>query len=64
MTYNYIQMKKQIEKIRKETQKLQEMSASYERWGTGAFTTNNAKFAADKMQEIATACQGLEMVLI
>ena len=59
MTYNYIQMKKQIEKIRKETQKLQEMSASYERWGTGAFTTNNAKFAADKIQQIATACQGL-----
>lgn len=62
--YTYTEMKKQIQKIQKETKKLETMSQKYIRWQEGAFCTNDAKFAADKMQEIQTACQGLEMVLI
>lgn len=63
--HTYTEMKKQIEKIIKETNKLKAMAAKYERWQNAAsFTTNNARFAAEKMQEIETACQGLEMVLI
>lgn len=62
--YTYTEMKKQIQKIQKETKKLETMSQKYIRWQAGAFCTNDAKFATDKMQEIQTACQGLEMVLI
>ena len=63
--YTYTEMKKQIEKIIKETNKLKAMAAKYERWQNDAtFTTNNARFASEKIQEIETACQGLEMVLI
>ena len=62
--FTYTQMKKQIEKIQKENAKLEKMATKYIRWQPGAFSTNDARFAADKMQEINTACQGLEMVLI
>lgn len=63
--HTYTEMKKQIEKIIKETNKLKAMAAKYERWqNDAAFTTTNARFASEKMQEIETACQGLEMVLI
>lgn len=62
--FTYAEMKKQIEKIQKENAKLKKMAMKYIRWQPGAFSTNDARFAADKMQEINTACQGLEMVLI
>ena len=62
--FTYAEMKKQIEKIQKENAKLEKMAMEYIRWQPGAFSTNDARFATEKMQEIKTACQGLEMVLI
>ena len=62
---NYIYMKKQIEKILKETKQLQSMSSEYERWKMdGAFTNKNAIYAMEQVESIKTACQALEMVLI
>ena len=61
---NYVDMKKQIERLKKELLKLKTAALQYERWQGGAFITDNGRFAQDKIQEIETACQALEMVLI
>ena len=59
MTYE--EMKKSLEKIRKETIKIAKVN--YRKWTGIGLITNDGQYAHARMQEILDALNGIEMVL-
>lgn len=55
-------IKKQIEKIRKEVKKLEQAMAFYPKWKSqGSFTTDTVVYVQARLSDIVAGLNGLEM---